>query len=314
MSVQNYLTAENGAKVLSSSSEERGCYAENVLCSMERKLWLSERNLPQEITLDISNLTERPKEFGEFGWYCWHFYNSNPSQVDLYAAQELNSWKKWGSFHAESQSGCQVFKITPLDQTVNYLKVVVNECFGANRTYMNQVFLYQQLEDKLETQLVDLNQDLKNLTGSPFKLAEHSLEYTPSPAYRKTPSNQEIQNLKQEVSNWTQDIEELKETLGLLTQQVNSLTQFVQSKNQVEQEQSEFTAMFNQHIKHWEETVLTPKLETFFEKVLYKVDNKTQEPSNILEQLQKKMQERELKLQRLNGRKKHTEETRCKRL
>lgn len=38
----------------------------------------------------------------------------------------------------------QFFSIDPLAKMYNYLKVIVNETFGAAKTYINQVFLLEE--------------------------------------------------------------------------------------------------------------------------------------------------------------------------
>jgi hypothetical protein len=143
----NYLIDINGAKVVERTSEKRGCTAENLLNSYEKRIWLSDTGLPQEVVIDITELNERPEHFTCFGWYCWQSYNSNPSLVELWVSSNMHTWEKWGGFQGSLKGGVLYHSIPPLGKEYRYLKVIVRDTFGASNTYINQLFLLEEYPD-----------------------------------------------------------------------------------------------------------------------------------------------------------------------
>jgi hypothetical protein len=79
-----------------------------------------------------------------FGWRCWHAYTSNPSVAELYVSVDGFSFVKWCGFEAEMSSEIQFFKIDPLPTRYKYIKLKILETFGANKVYINQVFLLDE--------------------------------------------------------------------------------------------------------------------------------------------------------------------------
>ena len=176
----NVLNESNSAKVHSKSSEVRGCAAVNVLCENEKRLWLSEQGLPQELVFDLGHVASRPDNCCSFGWYCWHSYKSNPSLVELWASEDLSHWEKWGSFQGKPTNGENLFRISPLSKQYTYLKLIICDTFGSSNTYLNQVFLYEDLgesisksiEDSQEEQEIEKEEEEESIQESPSKSFE----------------------------------------------------------------------------------------------------------------------------------------------
>ena len=159
----NYLLDTNNARICSKTSEKKGCSAENVLNSNERKLWLSDPGLPQELIIDISDLTDRPIYFTCFAWYCWQPYNSNPSLLELWASKSNNKWEKWGSFNGSIKGGIVYFDITPLSREYLYLKVIVRDTFGASNTYINQIYLFDSNPQEAEQHFIEDGEEIQEV-------------------------------------------------------------------------------------------------------------------------------------------------------
>lgn len=63
----NYLSLANNAAIINCSSFRSTCLVSNLLTKKPRELWLSSEGLPQEFTIDISNLSNSPNQFACFG-------------------------------------------------------------------------------------------------------------------------------------------------------------------------------------------------------------------------------------------------------
>ena len=146
------LLDSNGACISSQSSQLRGCSSLNLLNSTDRMLWLSEQGLPQEVTICLSGLRTRPDSLTCFGWYCWHSYKSNPSLVELWTSVDCSAWTRWGAFSTSCRHGYSLFPIDPIPGEVQYLKIIVVDTHGAANVYINQVFLFEEMPNVLETE------------------------------------------------------------------------------------------------------------------------------------------------------------------
>ena len=144
----NYICEENNARIISCTSESKTCYSKNILSSDKKKLWVSSTSVPQTIIIDLSNLVKKPRGyFKYFGIYCWHAYSTNPKKILLEYSEnekEKNSYKKLGLFEVNMKPGNQFFLLNNNDniKKIKYLKIVIQETYGGNRTYLNQIFLF----------------------------------------------------------------------------------------------------------------------------------------------------------------------------
>lgn len=109
----NFLSLENGAKVVECSSASKGSSGEHVLQNIRKvylllneSLWLSEAGFPQYITFDLSALIKRPKIFKCVGLDCWHDYQSNPKRVELQVSPNGQNFITWSTIHLEMVRQC----------------------------------------------------------------------------------------------------------------------------------------------------------------------------------------------------------------
>ena len=178
----NYLTSANGAALVACSSNISSCPGSNVLNPDRKQIWLSEAGIPQQITFDISKLSIRPKFFKCFGFDCWHDYSSNPAVIELQASTDGGNFVNWAVLYPELRPGLQIFNIDPLPRSYNFLKLIIKETHGAVKTYLNQVFLFEESPIK-SAKPVSLNttfeesQVLDTAGGNPLR-KEHP---TPTP-------------------------------------------------------------------------------------------------------------------------------------
>jgi hypothetical protein len=76
---------------------------------------------------------------------------SNPKQIEFYLANSLNKFFLVGIFELNFQNGYQIFKIDnsnyniDVEGKIKYIKIIINENFGGARTYLNQVFLLDNI-------------------------------------------------------------------------------------------------------------------------------------------------------------------------
>lgn len=147
----NYLTQENNAKVALLSSETKGCSASNVLSTDRKVIWLTESSIPQHLVIDLGNLIKKPKSnFKYFGIYCWHAYSTNPKVIELQFSKDSPKGNliSFGKYEIALKPGTQFFEIKNnklLDKRFKYMKVIIKEAHGGNRTYLNQVYLFDEL-------------------------------------------------------------------------------------------------------------------------------------------------------------------------
>lgn len=162
--------------------------------------------MPQSITFDISEMKYRPTSFQSFGWHCWHSYSSNPAAVDLYVSEDGEMFSKWATFHAEMRAGNQIFVVDPISNNVNYLKLEVIETFGAAKTYVNQVFLFEDVPRIRKTP------EPASLQATPARQVETPLtdQKPPAPRLSYTEPKQSIgetSELKSQLSQQLMDME-----------------------------------------------------------------------------------------------------------
>lgn len=169
----NYISTENNAKVDFCSSEKENGKCVNILSEEKvriiyfnkkksnlnsQNLWLSNSNIPHEIIIDISELNIYPKDkYNSFAIFCWHGHDSNPKTVEILISDKKNrneGFLSLGIFELEIKAGKQVF---PLDysnikdkniinnvKSIKLLKIIIKENFGSDRTYINQIMLFEE--------------------------------------------------------------------------------------------------------------------------------------------------------------------------
>lgn len=134
---------------------------------------MSERNLPQHIIIDFSKALKRPKFYKFFGFYCWHDYDTNPFKIEIYTSKKEDNFLFWSKIQAKQTAGHQFFKIENLDSSYNFIKILVKENFGGNKTYLNNIFFCETLPTNFYPQ--NLNLDHKLIQNGSKPLREEDL-------------------------------------------------------------------------------------------------------------------------------------------
>lgn len=117
---------------------------------------MSDEGLPQFVIIDLKNLKNKPDVFKCFGIYCWHAYPTNPKLVELLVSKDNSYYNSLGNFEVAQvilifnikKPGTQLFFIENFDmKKINYLKILVKETYGGNRTYINTLFIYDDFPE-----------------------------------------------------------------------------------------------------------------------------------------------------------------------
>ena len=149
----NYLSEKNNISISFCSSQTKGCNAKNILSENPKSIWLSDKNVPQTIIINLSSMTKSPSNyFKYFGIFCWHAYSTNPKIIQVSFSENNNKYYVIGEFELSMSPSPQFFQFDNITikkniKKIKYLKLIVKETFGGNRTYINQVFLY---DDKVD--------------------------------------------------------------------------------------------------------------------------------------------------------------------
>ena len=149
----------------------------NILVSEEKTIWLSTEELPQEITINLykSLFKEFPKKISSIGIYCWHAYNTNPKLIEVQISKNKGkNFFSLGNFdlclkpgkqllQLEDDSNCFLSKDIANDNLV--LKLIIKETFGDKRTYINNIYLYEDINifgKKLLTSMEPIKEEDSN--------------------------------------------------------------------------------------------------------------------------------------------------------
>jgi hypothetical protein len=147
----NYIDEKNNIKIISFSSSHKNCLAKNILNEDLKLIWLSEKEVPQNIIIDISKMIKKPKKnkFHFFGIHLWHAYQSNPKEIELYYSNDNKEFILVGIYQLELRPGTHFFKIEnknyPYSKQVNFIKINITKTYGGIKTYINQIFLLDTL-------------------------------------------------------------------------------------------------------------------------------------------------------------------------
>ena len=159
LSLDNLIFQENDSisNFIQSSSEVSECSITNVLEENSSSIWISNEELPQEIILNLSRsfFKEYPKKLSAIGIYCWHAYPTNPKLVEvLISKNNDDNFISFGNFDLCLKPGRQLLQLDEENDTNflntennNYIiKILIKETFGDKRTYINNIYLYENLD------------------------------------------------------------------------------------------------------------------------------------------------------------------------
>ena len=147
----NYIDEKNNVEIVSCTSCHKNCQAKNILNEDLKLIWLSEKEVPQSIIIDISNINKKPEnnQFEFFGVHLWHSYQSNPKEIELSFSHNNKDFILVGIYELELRPGTQFFKIEngifPNNNLINFLKITITKTYGGIKTYLNQIFLLDTL-------------------------------------------------------------------------------------------------------------------------------------------------------------------------
>ena len=163
--MKNYLCIENInlssndtlLQIIQSSSEMEGYPITNILESDEKTLWLSTEELPQEIIINIKKdfFKEIPKKISAIGIYCWHAYPTNPKLIEIQISKNNGiTFISLGNFDLCLKPGKQLlqfdYELNPplVENKFDFvIKLIIKETFGDKRTYINNIYLYENINN-----------------------------------------------------------------------------------------------------------------------------------------------------------------------
>jgi hypothetical protein len=149
----NFVSEENNVKINYCSSQTKGCDCKNILSNNRKSIWLSEKSVPQIIIIDLSKMEKKPENFffKYFAIYCWHAYSTNPKIIQILVSENNKKYFDLGDYELAMSPKIQYFQIENLDRIKNkgikYIKLIIKETFGGSRTYINQIFFYDEQSD-----------------------------------------------------------------------------------------------------------------------------------------------------------------------
>ena len=152
----NIPSGESLKEVVQSSSEMEGCPITNILESEDKSIWLSTEELPQEITINLSKslFKEYPEKISAIGIYCWHAYPTNPKLIEIQISKNKGeSYISLGNFDLCLKPGRQLLQLEDDSEYILtndiseklILKLIIKETFGDKRTYINNIYLYDDI-------------------------------------------------------------------------------------------------------------------------------------------------------------------------
>ena len=159
LSLDNLIFQEKDpiSNFIQSSSEVSECSITNVLEENSSSIWISNEELPQEIILNLSRsfFKEYPKKLSAIGIYCWHAYPTNPKLVEvLISKNNDDNFISFGNFDLCLKPGRQLLQLDEENdknflntENNNYtIKILIKETFGDKRTYINNIYLYENID------------------------------------------------------------------------------------------------------------------------------------------------------------------------
>ena len=170
------ISNESLFEIIQSSSEMEGYPIKNILESDEKTLWLSTEELPQEITINIKKdlFKEMPKKISALGIYCWHAYPTNPKLIEIQISKNKGmSFISLCNFDLCLKPGKQLlqfdYETNPALKKENIndiiIKLIIKETFGDKRTYINNIYLYDNInlcQKKLMTNMETIKEEESN--------------------------------------------------------------------------------------------------------------------------------------------------------
>ena len=129
-------------------------------------LWLSQTGLPQMFTIECTD--SKIRSLRTFGWYCWHAYTSNPAEIRLEISQDGVDFEQIHEhFEGAKEAGLHFRGFEPpIDLgKYKYLRFRFTKTYGADRVYMNRLYLFQEPIEKVKVHMERIIQGKRSSTS-----------------------------------------------------------------------------------------------------------------------------------------------------
>ena len=205
--------------------------------------------MPQFITISLEEVKGNYAQIARIGFHCWHDYTTNPKTIEVEVAPSVgDKMVLWCRLTLKQKSGKQVFDITPLPASYRIIKVAIVETFGEYETYLNQIYLFAQIEEPMHSDLAinDLESPSnsyskyekehssseeefeentfhnKQTYAGPQRVQSHSSKYSEQQELDHSLQNDvALLTLSKNVMEMEENIEEIKRSLEVLTVRVD---------------------------------------------------------------------------------------------
>jgi hypothetical protein len=109
-------------------------------------------------------LKKRPEHYALFGIYCWHAYPTNPKLIELQYSKDMLNYNTLAKFDILQKPGIQIFNFDKIkSENVKLLKIVIKESHGGSRTYLNNVFLLDDMQIEESDSMIVLDSRESNM-------------------------------------------------------------------------------------------------------------------------------------------------------
>ena len=163
------------SSIISSSSNFDDNIITNILTDNPKSVWLSNEGLPQYIIINLNKNFFKiyPKKISAIGIKCWHGLETNPKLIEILISNNNNNknnnnnFNSLGNFELIQKPGIQVCQF---DEEINLIeeeneiiiKIIIKETFGQNRTYLNNIYMYENYFDENNNENNNENNIIKN--------------------------------------------------------------------------------------------------------------------------------------------------------
>ena len=171
----NYLSSENGILIQKCSSSDINFPIENSINPKRNELWLSSKNVPQEIIFNLTLMRKKPKNIlNIFGFYCNYTLQTNPKLIEICFSNDNKKYFSLGNYLFKYKGGVQLVRLKNFDKIkskknkfdvyYNYIKVIIKETYGGFRKcYINNFYLFEDSFNlELNQFLIKIENELYN--------------------------------------------------------------------------------------------------------------------------------------------------------
>ena len=161
-------------------------------------------------------MKKNPKGFFKYwGIYCWHAFSTNPKKIELQISEDNEYYYSLGNYELRMKPGKQFFTIDKNGyknvKKVNYIRIIIKETFGESRTYLNQIFFFDETADLEGENQKKKESEEKNIDGQSFFNSDNFKEdeetsYEPVAPMQKVPKLISSENEDEVYSNKMEEL------------------------------------------------------------------------------------------------------------